>query len=284
MSVEKCSNCEAVIGKMETAHLFNENVVCAPCKIKLDKNEQGMLDNLPRGFDGDDNATQAELKMATQLGLTVADGINRRQIRTLIDRATGKEPARVYENIPPTDKQIGYAASLGIPNPEQMSRGQLSDEIDMAIAQGRAATKSTKTEAPFPKEEKKGEIVVLTVGPAWFRSRPFSFLISLLILPTMILIPLSIFLWVYWILIAKGTSLIITNRKTTLRRGILSKSTTEVRHKDIRNISIKQSVLERFFNVGTIGISSAGQSDIEIKVYGLSSPEKVASKLREFQE
>ena len=69
-----------------------------------------------------------------------------------------------------------------------------------------------------------------------------------------------------------GTVLIITNKRCILRKGIVSRSTTEVRHVDIRNIQVNQGIINRILNVGHIGISSAGQSDVEIKVSGLSDP------------
>ena len=69
-----------------------------------------------------------------------------------------------------------------------------------------------------------------------------------------------------------GTVLIITNKRCILQKGIVSRSTTEVRHVDIRNIQVNQGIINRILNVGHIGISSAGQSDVEIKVSGLSDP------------
>ncbi len=135
MQLEQCTNCDLTIGKLETAHIHNGNVVCLDCKVKLDKNERGMLQNLPRGFDGEDLATQAEIKIARQLGLTIAENATRYQVRKLIDRTTGKEEPKIYDKTPPTEKQIKFANHLGIQSPQAMSRGQLSDEIDIKLAQ-----------------------------------------------------------------------------------------------------------------------------------------------------
>jgi hypothetical protein len=33
--MEKCSNCDRTIGKMETAHLFKDSVVCGECYLRL---------------------------------------------------------------------------------------------------------------------------------------------------------------------------------------------------------------------------------------------------------
>ena len=80
---------------------------------------------------------------------------------------------------------------------------------------------------------------------------------------------------VIWWLDCLGTTLTVTTKRTTLRRGILSKKTNDVWHRDVRNIQVKQGILQRLLGVGTIGISSAGQGDVEIAVNGMPNPEKV---------
>ena len=46
-------------------------------------------------------------------------------------------------------------------------------------------------------------------------------------------------------------------------------------YRNVRNIQVRQSFLQRMFNVGWIGISSAGQSGVEIEVNGIPDPERV---------
>jgi len=71
--------------------------------------------------------------------------------------------------------------------------------------------------------------------------------------------------------------LTVSSQRTRLRRGILSKSITEVWHQDVRNVQLKQTLFQRLFGVGMIGVSSAGQSDMEISVSGIPDPETVKS-------
>lgn len=78
-----------------------------------------------------------------------------------------------------------------------------------------------------------------------------------------------------WKIQCLGTSLEITSRRTVLNRGLFSKTTTEVRHEDIKNFQIDQSFQQRLFNVGTIGISSSGQDEIEIMVSDVPKPYRV---------
>lgn len=80
------------------------------------------------------------------------------------------------------------------------------------------------------------------------------------------------------------TKLTVTEDRVILRKGIISKRTSELRHRDIRAIEVKQSILERLFNVGRIGISSSGQSDLEIVIGGIVDPQSVAQELRSRQQ
>jgi uncharacterized membrane protein YdbT with pleckstrin-like domain len=58
-----------------------------------------------------------------------------------------------------------------------------------------------------------------------------------------------------------------------VREGLISKRTNEIRHSDVRNIQVTQGFFDRIFGVGTIAISSAAQSEVEISFSGLAHPE-----------
>lgn len=140
------------------------------------------------------------------------------------------------------------------------------------------------------------EAEVLGVRPAMFGAHPFSFLaLNLLILIGAILIvwkglvsPTAWIAWTgvalvlgalitlgVWKILTFSTALRITNKRTIVRVGLLSRSTSEVLHDNIRNIQITQSFLERLLNVGRIGISSSGQDGIEIDVKNIPNPDRV---------
>ena len=82
--------------------------------------------------------------------------------------------------------------------------------------------------------------------------------------------------FIWWVK-CKGTTLTVSSERTRLRRGILSKSITEVWHQDVRNVQLKQTLFQWLFGVGMIGISSAGQSGVEISVSGIPDPEVIKS-------
>jgi membrane protein YdbS with pleckstrin-like domain len=132
---------------------------------------------------------------------------------------------------------------------------------------------------------------VIRVHPAMFRARPLRALLAwLLVIGGVVLFfvgaPLAgagpivggvlvgaglLWLAVWWVQ-TRTVALIITNKRTTLRRGILSRETSEMLHDRIQDIQITQSFLQRIWKVGRIGISSSGESGIEIDAQDLPDP------------
>ena len=49
----------------------------------------------------------------------------------------------------------------------------------------------------------------------------------------------------------------------------------EVYHTDVRNVQVSQSMLQRVFQVGKVGVATAGHGDVEIVVSGMPDPQKV---------
>lgn len=108
--------------------------------------------------------------------------------------------------------------------------------------------------------------------PAMFRNHPFGFILCLLLVAAF---GLGLFIFLYWRLKCMGITLSVTDQRTTLRTGILAKNINEVFHSDVRSIQVSQNFLQRIFGVGSIGISSAGQSGVEIAADGIPDPNKV---------
>ena len=88
----------------------------------------------------------------------------------------------------------------------------------------------------------------------------------------------------YWWFRSLFVTLIVTNRRTILRKGLISKSTSEVEHDDVRNMQIDQNFVQRMLGIGDIAISSAGQNTLEISVRGIHDPEGIAAIVREHQD
>ncbi len=162
-------------------------------------------------------------------------------------------------------------------------------------------------DAPEIHHAGREEDIIKTAHPAMFRKHPFRFIGEFaMVIGGVVLIGMALGDIVYindmaqmivggllagigalmllkWWLTVIFTELSITNKRTILRRGIVSRFTTEVQHDDIRNIQVDQSIFERLFGVGDIAISSSGQDDLEVDVDGIPQPDKVAALIRSMQ-
>jgi len=121
------------------------------------------------------------------------------------------------------------------------------------------------------------ETVLYKDSPAMFRNRPVLFLVCCALIPVGIGL---VVLFVWW-LRCLATSLVITDRRVTLRQGLLSKDTNDVLIADIRNVKVRQNLFQRIFGVGTVAVSTSGQSDMEIEVHGVPAPERIKAIIDE---
>lgn len=115
------------------------------------------------------------------------------------------------------------------------------------------------------------ETVLYKDSPAMFRNRPVLFLVCCALIP----VGIGLVVLFGWWLRCLATSLVITDRRVTLRQGLLSKDTNDVLIADIRNVKVEQNLLQRIFGVGTVAVSTSGQSDMEIEVHGVPAPERI---------
>jgi len=115
------------------------------------------------------------------------------------------------------------------------------------------------------------ETVLYKDSPAMFRNRPVLFLVCCALIP----VGIGLVVLFGWWLRCLDTSLVITDRRVTLRQGLLSKDTNDVLIADIRNVKVRQNLLQRIFGVGTVAVSTSGQSDMEIEVHGVPAPERI---------
>ena len=107
----------------------------------------------------------------------------------------------------------------------------------------------------------------------------------LLLLGGVLVVVFLIVAWIHvtWWLVSLSTTLTITDKRTILRKGIFSKFTNEVLHENVRNIQIFQTFLQRMLNVGSVGISSAGQSGIEIEAEGIPDPYEIKKLIDQYR-
>lgn len=91
-------------------------------------------------------------------------------------------------------------------------------------------------------------------------------------------------IWIgIWWLKTRMHELKVTSKRTIQRTGLISRFTTEVQHDDVRNIQVDQNFYQRLVGVGDLAVSSAGQSNLEIRINGIPGPDHVAKVIREMQ-
>lgn len=136
---------------------------------------------------------------------------------------------------------------------------------------------------------------LLLLHPSTFRTRPIKYFIVLFwiaitsliaafgkntstqeSMPVFWLLPaIGVLVLALWHFGSMTTTLRITNKRSILRNGILSKRTREVRHSDVRLLQVDQSFAQRLFGVGTLAIASAGHGEVEISISGITNPQHV---------
>lgn len=102
----------------------------------------------------------------------------------------------------------------------------------------------------------------------------------------------SVVLWfifgsisIFWALLDKKSKVFtITNKRVKSKRGIFACTTQEVTIKDIRVINLKQSIIEKLCNLGTIEIELAGTSGIEVSFNGILQAPKIKNMITELKD
>ncbi|MGD1713351.1 PH domain-containing protein [Hydrocoleum sp. CS-953] len=124
------------------------------------------------------------------------------------------------------------------------------------------------------------EVESCRVHPSMWRSNPLLFILYLCLI---LLFGVGILLLLIWWIKSQNTTLIVTDKRTILQQGLLSRYTNEVMHVHIRNIQIQQNMMERLFNIGTIKIASAGTGDIEISISGIPAPNRIKATIDHYR-
>lgn len=124
------------------------------------------------------------------------------------------------------------------------------------------------------------EETLLVVRPLMFRGEPVGFVVCVALI---FAFGLGLLLLLIWWLQCRFTVYRVTNLRVVEQIGILSRRTNEVRHVDVRNVKVNQGIFQRLFGTGSVGVSSAGQSDIELTMRHIRDPNKVVEIIRKYQ-
>lgn len=111
--------------------------------------------------------------------------------------------------------------------------------------------------------------------PAMFKSHPFGFVLSVLLVP----LGIGIVILLVWWLMSLSTTVAFVGRDLVLEKGLLSKDRTEIDVDRIRTINVYQSFFNRMFGVGRIAIYTAGDEP-EIEVAGMPRPHELRELIK----
>lgn len=108
-------------------------------------------------------------------------------------------------------------------------------------------------------------------SPSLWKNKPVEFVLCCLFCVFLIGIPILII----WRLVNNSTRLMIDDSSITLKTGLLSKHVNQVLHRDVKSLRVDQSIWQRIVGIGTIDISSSGQSGVEIHAVGFPLPYEI---------
>jgi hypothetical protein len=89
----------------------------------------------------------------------------------------------------------------------------------------------------------------------------------------LLLIALAFFLSACWSKFSNR--FIVSGRSVSATYGLLSQETHEIDVQDVQDLVLKQSLMDRIFNYGTIEFSSAGRDAAEVIFAGIPDPKSV---------
>lgn len=122
------------------------------------------------------------------------------------------------------------------------------------------------------------EQVLYESHPSMFAGNPILFILSILLC---FAYGVGVIILVIWWLRCRGEKLIITDERIIKKEGILGRRENIIYHSDVRNIQVKQGLLQRMFGVGSIGIATSGIAGVEIEINAIPNLMKVRNLIDE---
>lgn len=97
--------------------------------------------------------------------------------------------------------------------------------------------------------------------------------------PLILLFGLGLLIIVSAHLTQQNTDYVVTNKGVYKKTGILSRSVSEIEYEKVQNTSFSAGVIGRSFDYGTVEISTAGGSGVEMTLRAVSNPQDVQKRL-----
>ena len=98
-------------------------------------------------------------------------------------------------------------------------------------------------------------------------------------------VPAAVFVYLIIVVVYRRYSWHYTIDGETIesRQGLIARKLQSIRIRDLRNINLKQSLMQRLLNVGDVEFSSAGGGGVEVVFLGVSDPTAVKALAQRLQ-
>lgn len=73
---------------------------------------------------------------------------------------------------------------------------------------------------------------------------------------------------------------VIAPEGIVMRYGLFARETLSIRYSDIRSIGLKQSLVDRLINIGTLEFASAGTNGVDIRFRNIVDPVEIKSRIQ----
>ena len=80
-----------------------------------------------------------------------------------------------------------------------------------------------------------------------------------------------------------SNSYYVSERRIEHRKGIIARNVKSIRISDLRNVNMRQGIVDRMLGIGTIEFSSAGGSGIEVAWVGILHPGAVRQQIEDLR-
>ncbi|MFH7319281.1 PH domain-containing protein [Desulfurivibrio sp. D14AmB] len=75
---------------------------------------------------------------------------------------------------------------------------------------------------------------------------------------------------------------IVDRDNVAVRSGIIARKVLSIRHRHIRSIEVRQSIMERLLGVGNVEMASAATGDTEVKFRWVASPTRIKEEIEKW--
>ena len=233
--------------------------------------------------------------------------LSREELHLLVERSSLARGDLCTDTLTSRDHTVGEAIS-GMRPP----RASTAARMDRPAYQEFRADSPHDVETPVPEDidddeeaedepveealryAESGELILYFTHPAWLSYAKTLFLCLLLFIAAAMLITIDAayalicaalsFATFLWIAVARSCrDYLVTEERVEVIWGLWGRSSNEVRICDIRSIDVREHGLKGLLGIGTLDVSSAANTGIEVCFYDIRRAHEVKQIIRQLQ-